>query len=153
VAGRKTGCYDAFANWLYATKSFTEGSMLNKLIVDIASYTEGLDPLPLHDAGVKMVILKADHLFTRNARILSNSGMPIAAYHWVDPTRDADQQVSETLNLIRASDLPVLAIFSDFEQYWSKWDEWYWAVKGRLNWSMVRRIPADRRIVSAATPA
>ena len=114
--------------------------MLNKLVVDIARYTEGVDPLPLHDAGVKMVILKADQLFARNAKVLSNSGMPIAAYHWVDPTRDADQQVAETLNLIRASDLPVLAIFSDFEQYWSKWDEWYLAIKGQLEWSLVSRI-------------
>lgn len=118
--------------------------MLNKLVVDIAQYTGGVDPLPLHDAGVKMVILKADQLFARNAKVLSNSGMPIAAYHWVDPTRDADQQVDETLNLIRASDLPVLAIFSDFGQYWSKWDEWFLAIKGQLEWSLVSRISGDK---------
>jgi hypothetical protein len=118
--------------------------MLNKLVVDIAGYTEGVDPLPLHDAGVKLVILKADQLFIRNARILSNSGMPIAAYHWVDPTRDADQQVAETLGLIRTSGLPVLAIFADFEQYWSKWDERYLAIKGLLEWSLISRFAGDK---------
>jgi hypothetical protein len=118
--------------------------MLNKLVVDIASYTEGVDPLPLHEAGVQMVILKADHLFARNARILANSGMPIAAYHWVDPTLDAEQQVENTLNMIRASELPVLTIFSDFEQYWSKWDEWYQAIKGQLAWNLVERFSSDR---------
>ena len=97
--------------------------MLNKLVVDIASHTEGVDPLPLHDAGVQMVILKVDQLFTRNAEILSNSGMPIAAYHWVDPTLDADQQTANTLNIIRTSGLPVLAIFSDF----------IWQLRGSLH--------------------
>jgi hypothetical protein len=118
--------------------------MLNKLVVDIGSYTKGVDPLLLHDAGVQMVILKTDSLFTYNAKILSNSGMPIAAYHWVDPTLDAEQQVANTLNIIRASELPVLAIFSGFQQYWSKWDEWQSAVKGLLAWNLVSRFAGDK---------
>jgi len=117
--------------------------MLNKLVVDTAFYTEGVEPLPLHEAGVQMVILKADHLFTRNARILSNSGMPIAAYHWVDPTLDVEEQVANTLNIIRGSEVPVLAIFSDFEQYWKKWDEWHLAIKGQLAWNLVSRFSGE----------
>jgi hypothetical protein len=114
--------------------------MLNKLVVDIERYTEGIDPLPLHDADVQMVILKVDQLFARNAKLLSNSGMPIAACHWIDPTLDADQQVADTLNIVRASGVPVLAIFADFEQYWSEWDEWNRAVKGLLAWNLVGRF-------------
>jgi hypothetical protein len=118
--------------------------MLNKLVVDIALYTEGVDPLPLHEAGVQMAVLKVDQLFVRNAKILSNSGMPIAAYHWVDPTQDADQQVADTLKTLRDSDLPILAIFADFEQYWSKWDEWYAAIQGALSWNLVSRLSGDK---------
>jgi hypothetical protein len=117
--------------------------MLNKLVVDVTHNAEGIDPLPLHEAAVQMVILKVDELFTRNAKILSNSGMPVAAYHWVDPTLDPEQQVAATLNIIRASDLPVLAIFVDFEQYWSKWDKWHLATKGQLAWNEVSRFSGD----------
>jgi len=118
--------------------------MLNRLVVDIARYTEGVDPIPLHQASVELVILKVDELFERNGRILANSGMPIAAYHWIDPTRDAAQQVAESLAVIRESGLPVLAIFPDFEQYWSSWSEWYHAIQKRLSWSLVSRLAGDR---------
>lgn len=118
--------------------------MRNKLVVDIAGYTEGVDPLPLHDASIQMVILKVDNMFARNGRILANSGMPIAAYHWVDPTRDADQQVARTLDTIRTIGLPVVAIFPDFEQYWSRWDEWYRAIRGLLAWNLVSRFGGNR---------
>src|SRR5690349_13522674 len=118
--------------------------MLNRLVVDIARYTEGVDPIPLHQASVELVILKVDELFERNGRILANSGMPIAAYHWIDPTRDAAQQVAETLAAVRSSGLPVRAIFPDFEQYWSNWNEWYRAVQKRLAWNLVRRFGGER---------
>jgi exopolysaccharide biosynthesis protein/GH25 family lysozyme M1 (1,4-beta-N-acetylmuramidase) len=118
--------------------------MLNKLVVDIARYTAGIDPLPLHEGSVQLVILKADNLFATNGKILVNSGMPIAAYHWIDPTKDAAQQVTQTLDLIKQSGLPVLAIFPDLEQYWGKWDEWYKAIQGTLSWSMVSRLGGDK---------
>lgn len=114
--------------------------MLNKLVVDIATYTKGVDPLPLHDASVQLMILKVDDLFTRNGKILVNSGMPIAAYHWIDPTLDANQQVADTLGILRSSGLPVLAIFADFEQWWSKWDEWHRAIRKTLAWNLVSRF-------------
>jgi hypothetical protein len=75
--------------------------------------------------------------------------MPIAAYHWVDPTKDAEQQVADSLKIIRDSGLPVLAIFPDFEQYWSKWDEWYAAIKGTLSWNLVSRFSGDKLSVHA----
>ncbi len=118
--------------------------MLNKLVVDLAGYTGGVDPLPLHAAGVQMAILKVDHLFTRNAETFANSGMPIAAYHWVDPIQDPERQVYNTLNIIRTSGLPVLGIFSVFEQYWSRWDEWILAIKGQLTWNLVSRFAGDK---------
>ena len=60
-----------------------------------------------------MVILKADDMFAVNGKALANAGVPIAVYHWVDPTRDANQQAAQTLELIKNSGLPVLAIFLD----------------------------------------
>jgi hypothetical protein len=114
--------------------------MFNKLAVDVANYTKGIDPLPLHDASIQLMILKADDYFLRNARLLVNSGMPIAAYHWIDPTRPAGRQVADTLNILRTSDLPVLAIFADFEQWWSRWDQWYKAIRKKLAWGRVKRF-------------
>ena len=118
--------------------------MLNKIVVDIAYYTQGVDPFRLHDASVQLVILKVDNWFVPNGRLLANSGMPIAAYHWIDPTKDVDRQVADTLNAIRTSGLPVLAIFADFEQWWSKWDEWYRAIRNELAWSLVSRFSSNR---------
>jgi hypothetical protein len=118
--------------------------VLNKLVVDIARYTEGVDPLPLHEASVQLMILKVDDFFERNGRIFTNAGMPIAAYHWIDPTRDAAQQVAVSLAVIRRSNLPVLAIFPDFEQYWSNWNQWYLAIQKKLAWSLVSRFGGDR---------
>ncbi len=114
--------------------------MFDKLAVDIAKYTKGIDPLPLHDASVQLVILKVDELFLQNASVLAKTGMPIAAYHWIDPTVDAAQQVADTLNILRSSNLPVLAIFADFEQWWSKWDEWHKAIQKTLAWNLVSRF-------------
>jgi GH25 family lysozyme M1 (1,4-beta-N-acetylmuramidase) len=118
--------------------------MLNKLVVDIARYTEGVDPIPLHEASVQLVILKVDDLFERNGRIFTNAGMPIAAYHWIDPTRDAAQQVAESLEVIRKSNLPVRAIFPDFEQYWSNWTQWYRAIQKQLAWNLVGRFGGEK---------
>jgi hypothetical protein len=118
--------------------------MLNKLVVDIARYTAGLDPVQLHEGSVQMVILKVDDLFARNGKILADAGMPIAVYHWIDPTLDANQQVATTLDTIKQSGLPVLAIFPDFEQYWSRWDEWYKAIAGTLSWNLVSRFGSEK---------
>src|SRR5687767_15054928 len=120
------------------------GDMLNKLVVDIVRYTEGVDPIPLHEASVQLMILKVDDFFERNGRIFTNAGMPIAAYHWIDPTRDAAQQVAESLAVIRSSNLPVLAVFADFEQYWSNWSQWYLAIQKRLAWNLVSRFGSDK---------
>ncbi len=70
--------------------------------------------------------------------------MPVTAYHWIDPTKDPVQQVAASLNIIRNSNVPVLAIFADFEQYWSKWDEWYRAIQGQLAWRLVSRVSGDK---------
>jgi SH3-like domain-containing protein len=118
--------------------------MLNKLVVDIAYYNKGVDPSPLHDASVQLVILKVDNWFERNGKILADSGMPIAAYHWIDPTKDAERQVSDTLRDIRESGLPVLAVFADFEQWWSRWDEWYRAIRREIAWELVSRFRGNR---------
>lgn len=118
--------------------------MLNKLVVDIARYTAGVDPQALLDGSVQMVILKADDMFAVNGKALKNAGVPIAVYHWVDPTRDANQQATQTLELIKNSGLPVLAIFADFEQYWARWDEWYQAIAGTISWSRVSRMGGDK---------
>lgn len=114
--------------------------MFEKLVVDLASYNRGVDPQPLHAAGVGLVILKADNQFAHNGRLLANSGMPIAAYHWIDPTKDAHRQVADTWNLLRSSGLPVLAVFLDFAQWWSRWGQWYKAVANKLAWESVRRF-------------
>jgi GH25 family lysozyme M1 (1,4-beta-N-acetylmuramidase) len=118
--------------------------MLNKIVVDIARYTAGLDPIQLHEGSVQMVILKVDDMFAHNGKILVDSGMPIAAYHWIDPTRDAAQQVAQTMDIIKQSKLPVLAIFPDFEQYWSRWDQWYKAIAGTLSWNLVSRFSGEK---------
>lgn len=118
--------------------------MLNKLVVDIARYTEGVDPIQLHEGTVQLMILKVDDYFERNGRIFANAGMPIAAYHWVDPTLDAARQVADSLAVIRNSNLPVLAVFPDFEQYWSNWNQWYRAIQKTLAWSLVSRFGGDR---------
>ena len=70
--------------------------------------------------------------------------MPIAAYHWIDPTKDAERQVSDTLRDIRESGLPVLAVFADFEQWWSRWDEWYRAIRREIAWELVSRFRGNR---------
>src|SRR6266498_3369047 len=106
------------------TISHKEVPMLNKLVVDISHHQKSVDPLPLLEAGVQLVIIKADDLFTRHGKIFANAGMPIAAYHWIDPIEDPTQQVNATLDLIRNSNLPVVALFADFEQWWSDWDKW-----------------------------
>ncbi len=80
--------------------------MLNKLVVDIARYTLSVDPAPLHDAGVQMVILKVDGQFLKNGKAFADSGMPIAVYHWIDPTKKAEKQVEQTLRTIKNSGLP-----------------------------------------------
>jgi hypothetical protein len=121
----------------------------NKLVVDIANYTAGVDPIPLHQASVQMAILKVDELFARNARIFHNSGMPVAAYHWIDPTKDPVQQVSLSLSIMLGSNVPILAVFADFEQYWAKWDEWYRALRKQLDWRMVGRLPGDKLSIHA----
>ena len=114
--------------------------MLNKLVVDIARYTLSVDPAPLHDAGVQMVILKVDKQFPKNGKAFADSGMPIAVYHWIDPTKKAEKQVEQTLRTIKNSGLPVLAIFADFEQWWADWGEWYDAIWKRISWNAVRRV-------------
>jgi len=118
--------------------------MLNKLVVDIAHYTEGVDPLPLHEASIQMMILKVDDRFVKNGKIFSNAGMPVAAYHWIDPTRDAAQQVDRTLEIVRTSAFQVLAVFADFEQWWSKWNQWNRAIRGLLGWHLVGRFMGSR---------
>lgn len=118
--------------------------MLNKLVLDIAQHTEGVDPLPLFNASVQLVVLKVDSMFLRNAKILADTGMPIAAYHWIDPTEDADKQVTRTLNTISNGNLPVLAVFADFEQYWSNWDQWHKAILELLKWNLVARFAPSR---------
>jgi hypothetical protein len=119
---------------------FQEERVFNRLVVDIAHYAKGIDPLPLHEANVQLVILKVDDLFLRNARLLVNAGMPVAAYHWIDPTVVAGQQATSTLKILHASKLPVVAIFADFEQWWSNWDEWNRANQNKLPWEMVSRF-------------
>ena len=118
--------------------------MLNKLVVDIADYTESVNPLPLHQASTQMVILKVTKHFEKNGRAFENSGMPIAAYHWADPTMGVAQQVDETLNRIRASGLPILAIFVDFAQWWSKWAEWNKFLQKKLAWELVSRFDNEK---------
>ena len=118
--------------------------MQKKIVVDIARYTEGVDALSLHEASVQMVILKVDKQFLKNAKILANSGMPIAAYHWIDPTVDADQQVARTLNFLRTSGLQIQAIFADFEQWWSNWEQWHQAILKELAWNLVSRFNANK---------
>ena len=118
--------------------------MLNKLVVDIARYTKGVNPLPLHEASIQMVVLKVDEQFLQNARVLANSGMPVAVYHWIDPTVNADQQVAKTLNTLRASGLQIQAIFADFEQWWSNWEQWHQAILKELSWNLVSRFNASK---------
>lgn len=118
--------------------------MLNKLVLDIAQHTEGVDPLPLFNATVQLVVLKVDSMFLRNAKLLADTGMPIAAYHWIDPTVDAEKQVAQTLNIINNNHLPVLALFADFEQYWSNWDQWHKAIIKLLKWNLVARFSPTR---------
>jgi hypothetical protein len=48
--------------------------------------------------------------------------------------------VANTLSLLRSSNLPVLAIFADFEQWWSNWDEWHRAIQKTLAWNLVSRF-------------
>jgi hypothetical protein len=118
--------------------------MLNRLVVDIAHYTKAVDPLPLHEAGVQMMILKVDDHFVKNGKVFANAGMPVAAYHWIDPIRDANEQVDETLQTIRSCGFPVLAVFADFEQWWSRWEEWLRAIRGLLAWHLVGRFMGNR---------
>ncbi len=114
--------------------------MLEKLVVDIARYTKSVDPAPLHAASVQMVILKVDGQFPKNGKAFADSGMPIAVYHWIDPTINAEKQVENTLKIIRESGLPVLAIFADFEHWWADWGEWYDAIWKRIAWNSVRIV-------------
>ena len=86
------------------------------------------------------MILKADDQFQCNGTALVNSGMPIAAYHWIDPTKDPHRQIADTWNLLRQSELPVLAIFLDFEQWWSRWGQWYRAIQNKLAWGRVKQF-------------
>ena len=90
---------------------------LNQLVVDIEKFKKFVDPTPMLDAGVKMVIVKADEMFEANCKILAKAGMPIAAYHYISPFIDATQQVNSIIEDIQKSELPLLpVIFLDFEE-------------------------------------
>ena len=90
---------------------------LDQLVVDIEKFKKWIDPTPLLDAGVKMVIVKSDEMFEANCKILVNAGMPIAAYHYISPFRDTTQQVNSIIKDIENSQLPLLpVIFLDFEE-------------------------------------
>ncbi len=117
--------------------------MLNKLVVDISHHQKSVDPLPLLEAEVQLVIIKADDLFTRHGKIFANAGMPIAAYHWIDPIKDPLQQANATLDLIRNSNLPVVSLFVDFEQWWSDWDKWLLFINEKLLEQKVPRFNGD----------
>ena len=90
---------------------------LNQLVVDIEKFKKFVDPTPMLDAGVKMVIVKADEMFEANCKILAKAGMPIAAYHYISPFIDATQQVNSIIEDIQKSELSLLpVIFLDFEE-------------------------------------
>jgi len=46
-------------------------------------------------------------------------GLPFAGYHWVDPTRDFNNQI-DLIKSIVAKYGPA-SLFNDYEQYWSDW--------------------------------
>ncbi|MDK1119545.1 MAG: phosphodiester glycosidase family protein [Anaerolineae bacterium] len=123
--------------------------MLKKLVINIDKYTKGIDPISLHAAEVSLVITGVDNLFVQNARILANSGMPVAAYHWIDPTKDADKQVARTLEIINSSGLPIRAIFLGFEVQSISWDDWVGRIRA-LVVSQIVRLFSGKRLSSHA---
>jgi hypothetical protein len=90
---------------------------LNQLVIDIERFKVWINPTPLLDAGVRMVIVKADEMFNTNSKILASAGMPIAAYHYIRPSEDAMEQANSVINEIEKSQLPLLpVVFLDFEE-------------------------------------
>lgn len=90
---------------------------LDQLVIDIEKFKKWIDPTPMLNAGVKMVIVKADEMFEANCKILAKAGMPIAAYHYISPFQDTAQQVDTIIGDIENSQLPLLpVIFLDFEE-------------------------------------
>ena len=90
---------------------------LNQLVVDVEEFKKFINPTPLLDAGVRMVVVKADGMFKTNGKILANAGMPIASYQYISSSRDAKQQADTIISEIENSQLPLLpVIFLDFEE-------------------------------------
>lgn len=57
--------------------------------------------------------------------------LPFAGYHWVDPTRDINQQVQLILSQIAR--FKPSSYVADIEQWWSRWDMYLQAIKDG-NW-------------------
>jgi hypothetical protein len=87
---------------------------LNQLVIDIENSRFGLTPLL--DAGVRMVIVKADEMFHTNSKILASAGMPIAAYHYISPSKDALEQANTVIEEIEKPTALVTSHLSGFRR-------------------------------------
>lgn len=97
--------------------------------IDVSRYDEKIDWTYLKQQGVEFAIVKAtqgDYLRDRSLEEhltrARAAGLTCGVYHWSDPLRPDEAQVSFFLNSIRT--LPWQFLCLDVEQYWSDWNKW-----------------------------
>ena len=97
-----------------------------KLVIDV-SYYNNLSPAqwdllaPILD-GVIIRLgfgLSQDTMAQTHVDSANRIGVPYAGYHWVDPTRDLNSQVSFYKSIVEK--FRPASMFNDFEQYWTDW--------------------------------
>jgi len=97
-----------------------------KLVIDV-SYYNNLSPAQWDllatvldgviirlSFGLNEDVMAEDHIVQAN-----RVGLPYAGYHWVDPTRNLNQQVEFYKRMV-AKHKPA-GMFNDYEQYWTDW--------------------------------
>ena len=97
--------------------------------IDVSRYDEKVDWKYLKAQGVEFAMVKAtqgdylrDASLERHVIEARSAGLTCGVYHWSDPLRPDEAQVSFFLSFIRT--LPFQFLCLDVEQYWGDWNKW-----------------------------
>lgn len=118
------------------------------LVVDVSRYQRCIRADILCAAGVRMVIGKIGQGTSMDAKFEPHKvecdlmKMPLAAYHWPDPIQAARPQAEAVLRWI--DKYKPVAVFGDYEQWWSVWGTWYQAVAKKIAWAAVAALSPAR---------
>jgi GH25 family lysozyme M1 (1,4-beta-N-acetylmuramidase) len=109
--------------------------------IDISHWQKSVDWTAMKNGGIEFVIVKAtqgtyqvDPMLTDYVNGATKAGIAVGAYHWVDPTVNAEAQAAYFLSNIKG--LPIQFIAADVEQFWTDWTEW-------MNQTVTKMISPD----------